>query len=68
MSELAFRFAQAEERQSLEDLQRRASLIYDAYRAALLADPGAIHLPLSQIEDAWRKQAEGPHHKIVLVP
>jgi NADPH2:quinone reductase len=25
-------------------------------------------LPLSQIEDAWRKQAEGPHHKIVLVP
>jgi hypothetical protein len=25
-------------------------------------------LPLSQIEDAWRKQAEGPHHKVVLVP
>jgi NADPH:quinone reductase-like Zn-dependent oxidoreductase len=25
-------------------------------------------LPLQQIEDAWRKQASGPHHKLVLVP
>jgi NADPH:quinone reductase-like Zn-dependent oxidoreductase len=25
-------------------------------------------LPLSQVEDAWRKQAQGPHRKIVLVP
>jgi NADPH:quinone reductase-like Zn-dependent oxidoreductase len=25
-------------------------------------------LPLSRIEDAWREQAAGPHHKIALVP
>jgi GNAT superfamily N-acetyltransferase len=58
VSELAFRFARAEERQSLEDLQRRASLVYDAYRAALLANPDAIHLPLSQIEDRRVRVAE----------
>jgi NADPH:quinone reductase-like Zn-dependent oxidoreductase len=25
-------------------------------------------LPLQRVEDAWREQASGPHHKIVLVP
>jgi hypothetical protein len=25
-------------------------------------------LPLSRIEEAWERQARGPHHKIALVP
>ena len=50
MTELSFRFAGASERQALEDLQRRASLVYEVYRPALLANPGAIHLPASQLE------------------
>ncbi|MBW8708418.1 MAG: GNAT family N-acetyltransferase [Alphaproteobacteria bacterium] len=58
MSALALRFAQPRERQDLEDLQRRASLVYDGYREALLADPGAIHLPLSQIEERRVRLAE----------
>ncbi|MBA2589033.1 MAG: GNAT family N-acetyltransferase [Alphaproteobacteria bacterium] len=58
MSTLAFRFARGEERQALEDLQRRASLVHDAYRAPLLANPGAIHLPLSQLEARQVRVAE----------
>jgi GNAT superfamily N-acetyltransferase len=58
VSALALRFAQPRERQALEDLQRRASLVYDGYREALLADPAAIHLPLSQLEDRRVRVAE----------
>jgi len=43
------RLARCSEQRSLEDLQRRASLMWDAYRAALLAHPDAIELPLEQI-------------------
>jgi GNAT superfamily N-acetyltransferase len=55
---LAFRFADATERQALEDLQRRASLVYDAYRDALLAHPGAIDLPVSQLHQKRVRVAE----------
>ena len=58
MTELSFRFAGASERQALEDLQRRASLVYDVYRPALLANPGAIHLPASQLEEQRVRVAE----------
>jgi GNAT superfamily N-acetyltransferase len=58
VSTLLFRFAGPDERQSLEDLQRRSSLVYDAYRDALLANPGAIHLPLSQLEEQRVRVAE----------
>ena len=51
MTELSFRFACASEREALENLQRRASLVYDVYRPALLANPGAIHLPPAQLEE-----------------
>jgi GNAT superfamily N-acetyltransferase len=43
------RTARIEERLSLEDLQRRASLVWESDRAALLAHPEAIALPLEQI-------------------
>jgi GNAT superfamily N-acetyltransferase len=42
--------ARAAERGALEALQRRASLMNEADRAALLAHPDAIDLPVEQIE------------------
>ena len=44
-----FRLAGPAERSALEDLQRRASLIWEEDRDALLANPDAIELPLEQI-------------------
>ena len=38
-----------EEREALEDLQRRASLALPDYREQLEANPDAVHLPTSQI-------------------
>jgi GNAT superfamily N-acetyltransferase len=46
---LVIRVAQPEEREVLEDLQRRASLALPDYRAQLKAHPDAIHLPPAQI-------------------
>lgn len=47
---LTIRLARADERRTLEDLQRRASLVSDTYREALLAHPDAIALPAAQVE------------------
>ena len=47
---MRIRPAQIEERELLEDLQRRASLANAEHRAALLAHPDAIALPAGQIE------------------
>jgi GNAT superfamily N-acetyltransferase len=47
---LLLRLARIEERDQLEDLQRRASLALDEYREALLAHPDAISLAAEQIE------------------
>jgi GNAT superfamily N-acetyltransferase len=44
-----FRFAIPAERLALEELQRRASLMSEEDRDALLAHPDAIELPLEQI-------------------
>ena len=55
------RLARPGERQALEDLQRRASLVSDAYREFLLAHPEAIDLPLARIEagDVWVAETAG---------
>ncbi|MEO8176971.1 MAG: GNAT family N-acetyltransferase [Sphingomicrobium sp.] len=50
MCGLCIRPGQPEERQYLEDLQRRASLVHEVHREALLAHPEAITLPAEQIE------------------
>jgi len=47
---LRIRPALPEERQALEDLQRRASLALETYREQLEANPDAIALPAEQIE------------------
>jgi GNAT superfamily N-acetyltransferase len=44
-----FRLAVPAERSALEELQRRASLMWEEDRVALLANPDAIELPLEQI-------------------
>ena len=49
-SPIVIRCARPDERMALEELQRRASLAWEEYREALLAHPGAIDLPLEQIE------------------
>ena len=46
---LSLRLARPDEREELEELQRRASLELPDYRQQLLAEPDAIHLPPAQI-------------------
>jgi GNAT superfamily N-acetyltransferase len=45
-----FRYAEASEVHELEDLQRRASLVWEEYRADLIAHPEAIAIPADTIE------------------
>lgn len=49
-AELNIRMARPEERQALEELQRRASLALGEYNEQLEAEPDAIQLPMGQIE------------------
>ena len=52
------RDARPAEQRSLTELQRRASLHWDAYREQLLAHPEAVELPLDQITDGLVRVAE----------
>jgi GNAT superfamily N-acetyltransferase len=54
----AIRDARPAERAALEDLQRRASLMWEEYRDFLLANPEAVELPLSQILENRVRVAE----------
>ncbi len=49
-AELSIRLARPEERETLEALQRRASLALGEYNEQLEAEPDAIQLPIGQIE------------------
>ena len=55
---IGIRAAQPGERIELEELQRRASLANERDREHLLADPGLIHLPLSQLQEKRIRVAE----------
>ena len=55
---IVLRFGRAAERAALEDLQRRASLMWDEYRSYLLANPEVIELPLAQLQDGRVRVAE----------
>jgi GNAT superfamily N-acetyltransferase len=55
---LVIRVAQPEEREELEELQRRASLALPDYRAQLEEHPDAIHLPPAQIANGQVMVAE----------
>jgi GNAT superfamily N-acetyltransferase len=58
VSHLTIRFGRADERGLLEDLQRRASLMWEEYRPYLLANPDVIDLPLAQLRDGQVRVAE----------
>jgi len=49
-ADLSIRLARPEERETLEALQRRASLALGEYNEQLEAEPDAIQLPIGQIE------------------
>ena len=55
---MILRDARPEERAGLEDLQRRASLMWDDDRPFLLANPDAIELPLAHIHAGFVRVAE----------
>jgi hypothetical protein len=52
------RDARPAEQQSLTELQRRASVHWDAYREQLFTHPDAVELPLDQITDGLVRVAE----------
>lgn len=52
------RDARPAEQQPLTELQRRASLHWEAYREHLLAHPEVVELPLEQIADGLARVAE----------
>jgi GNAT superfamily N-acetyltransferase len=56
--ELTVRVALPGEKKLLEDLQWRASLVWEEYREALLAHPDAIELPLGHINGGHTYVAE----------
>ena len=53
------RDATAAERPGLEALQRRSSDVWEAYRGQLAANPDAIALPQSFIDNGWVRVAVG---------
>jgi GNAT superfamily N-acetyltransferase len=55
---LTHRHGRPEERGALEDLQRRASLMWEEYRGWLLANPEVIELPLAQLAEKRVRVAE----------
>ena len=71
MNNILFRLARVSEVAELEALQLRASLVWEEYRDALLANPDAVVLPLEQIRTGQVEVAERAGRVIgfsVLVP
>lgn len=58
MTGVRIRFGHSAERTALEELQRRASLVWEEYRDALLAHPELIELPITQLEEHRVRVAE----------
>ena len=58
MISIHIRFGLSTERAALEELQRRASLVWEETRADLLAHPEVIQLPRVQLEEGRVRVAE----------
>ena len=56
---MIIRPARAEERQALEDLQRRASMALEEYRKELEAHPDAIELPVEHMGSSLVAEIDG---------
>ena len=54
---IRIRDAAADEADALEGLQRRSSDVWEAYREQLAANPDAIELPQSFIDEGWVRVA-----------
>ena len=68
---MILRDARPQERRALEELQRRASLMWDDDRPYLLANPDVIELPLAHISEGRVRVAEEPSRVLgfaVLLP
>jgi NADPH2:quinone reductase len=50
------------------DVRRQAYADMAVHAAAGEIAVEVERLPLSRIEEAWQHQAQGPHHKIAIVP
>jgi GNAT superfamily N-acetyltransferase len=57
--QVRIRYATANERLALEELQRRSSDVWEAYRDQLAANPDAIELPQKFIDSSWVRVALG---------
>jgi GNAT superfamily N-acetyltransferase len=71
VNNILFRLARVSEVAELEALQLRASLVWEEYRDALLANPEAVVLPLEQIRTGQVEVAERAGRVIgfsVLIP
>jgi len=55
---LTIRTGHPQERAALEELQRRASLMWEEYRPYLLANPDVIELPLAQLAEGQVRVAQ----------
>ncbi len=55
---IVLRPGRPQERAALEQLQRRASLMWEEYRPYLLANPDVIELPLAQLQGGQVRVAE----------
>jgi N-acetylglutamate synthase-like GNAT family acetyltransferase len=64
LTEIVIRLATRHEQEALKNLQRRASLMWEEDREALLAHPDVIEVPLEQIE-AGRTFVAERHGEIV---
>jgi len=66
---IVIRPAAIDERDALEELQRRASLVHDAYRQSLIDHPEAIDLPEEQIRGGcvWVAERDGRRLGFVVV-
>ena len=54
---IRLRDAAADEAEALEGLQRRSSDVWEAYREQLAANPDAIELPQTFIDEGWVRVA-----------
>lgn len=55
---ITLRFGEPAERAALEELQRRASLMWEEYRPYLMANPDVIELPLAQLREGRVRVAQ----------
>jgi GNAT superfamily N-acetyltransferase len=62
---IRIRHAAADEADALEELQRRSSDVWEAYREQLAANPDAIELPQTFIDEGWVRVAVADDGRLI---